>query len=157
MRHYDKARIGADERLKRIWYYAALAVAGYPAEFNAIKLHNRAHNGVVLHAGYYAMLARAQQALYYEIKPRRCAGGDNDVRSLFIEVEKPLCAFPKAERNKPRIRSRCINGAVDGCADIVHIVLHARAHAGGLWEGGCGIIKINGIHFKRLLNSMLKA
>ena len=49
------------------------------------------------------MLARAQQALYYEIKPRRCAGGDNDVRSLFIEVEKPLCAFPKAERNKPRI------------------------------------------------------
>lgn len=88
------------------------------------------------------MVARAEQALYDHIQPRRCTRGQDGMRGVRV-VEKVAEPLTQAERRLPCFLCGGVGRAVNSRADLFDVICHGRGHAWRLGIGGGGVVEIH--------------
>ena len=93
MRNEAEPRIRADQRRNGSGVKQAVRIAWDAVEFYAGELEKRAHDGVVLHRAYQAVIPGPQVAFQNQVQPRRCARSQDYMRRLFGKSKKAGEAF----------------------------------------------------------------
>ncbi len=121
--------------------------AGDPGkgDASALQLHQRPHDGVVLHSGHQHMVTGLEEALQQDVQTLGDVFGKDHVLAV-LPAEQLAQHLPGLVYGLLHAVGPLVTAPVDVAARLRQKAIHGVRHGPGLGKGGAGIVQIDASH-----------